>query len=158
MEGEADSGIAVLRSAVDQSGLHRLLARTREARLTLTPDDATQFTSPGFWGTLNRLGITQRWTAYHHAEGNIHIERFHRAMKEDEFSPHCFTSASLVHSSGDLSLRLRAPPPRLGHFDQAGTLSVCLRICVRVRRERLVLPSGWPIYAMADGFFVHSWD
>ena len=91
-------------------------------------------------------------------EGNSYIKRFHQAVKEDEVSPLCSTSASLVHSSGDLSPRFRAPPPRPGHFDQAGTLSVCSRICVRVRRERLVLPSGWPIYARAGGFFVRSWD
>lgn len=141
IEGEADSGIAVLRAAVDQALLHRLLARTREARLKLTADNATQFTSTRFFEILDFLTITHRRASYHHPECNSYIEQFHRTMKEDEVSLLCFTSASLAHSSGDLSPRFRAPLPRPGQLDQAGTLSVCSRICVRVRRERLVLPS-----------------
>ena len=143
-------------AAVEQSVLERLPEGSREGNLTLTTDNGTQFTSSRFMETLGRLGITHRRIAYHHPECNSYIEQFHRTMKEDEVSLLCFTSASLAHSSGDLSPRFRAPLPRPGHFDQAGTLSVCSRICVRVRRERLVLPSDWPICAKADGFFVHS--
>jgi hypothetical protein len=115
-----------------------------------------KFTSTRFIETLNRIGITDRRTAYHQAEGNCYIERFHPTMKEGKASPLCFTSASLAHSFGDLNPRWRAPPPLPGRCDQVGTLSVCSRICFRARREWLILPSGWPIYATADGFFVHS--
>jgi putative transposase len=54
------------------------------ARVTLTTDNGTQFTSTRFIETLNRLGITHRRTAYHHPEGNSYIERFHRSLKEEE--------------------------------------------------------------------------
>ena len=52
--------------------------------MTLTTDNATQFTSTRFIETLNRLGITHRRTAYNHPEGNSYIERFHRSLKEEE--------------------------------------------------------------------------
>jgi putative transposase len=71
-------------AAVEQAVLHRLPAGSREARLTLTTDNGTQFTSTRFTETLNRLGITHRRTAYHHPEGNSYIERFHRSLKEEE--------------------------------------------------------------------------
>ena len=64
--------------------LNRLPAGSREANLTLTTDNGTQFTSARFIETLNRLGITHRRTAYHHPEGNSYIERFHRSLKEEE--------------------------------------------------------------------------
>src|SRR5216683_8350860 len=62
----------------------RLPAGSREANLTLTTDNGTQFTSSRFLETLGRLGITHRRTAYHHPEGNSYIERFHRSLKEEE--------------------------------------------------------------------------
>ena len=71
-------------TAVEQAVLHRLPAGSREAGLTLTTDNGTQFTSTRFLGTLARLGITHRRTAYHHPEGNSYIERFHRSLKEEE--------------------------------------------------------------------------
>jgi putative transposase len=55
-----------------------------EARVTLTTDNGTQFTSTRFIATLHRLGITHRRTAYNHPEGNSYIERFHRRLKEEE--------------------------------------------------------------------------
>jgi len=70
--------------AVEQAVLHRLPAGSREATLTLTTDNGTQFTSSRFLETLSRLGITHRRTAYHHPEGNSYIERFHRSLKEEE--------------------------------------------------------------------------
>jgi putative transposase len=70
--------------AVEQAVLHRLPAGSREADLTLTTDNGTQFTSTRFLETLARLGITHRRTAYHHPEGNSYIERFHRSLKEEE--------------------------------------------------------------------------
>jgi transposase InsO family protein len=60
---------------------------SREASVTLTTDNGTQFTSTRFIETLNRLGITHRRTAYHHPEGNSYIERFHRSLKEEEVWP-----------------------------------------------------------------------
>src|SRR5439155_6718388 len=57
---------------------------SREARLTLTTDNGTQFTSSRFLETLGQLSITHRRTAYHHPEGNSYIERFHRSLKEEE--------------------------------------------------------------------------
>jgi transposase InsO family protein len=54
-----------------------------KAALALTTDNGTQFTSSRFLETLGRLGITHRRTAYHHAEGNSYIERFHRSLKEE---------------------------------------------------------------------------
>jgi transposase InsO family protein len=69
-------------AAVEQALLHRLPAGSREANLTLTTDNGTQFTSSRFLETLGRLGITHRHTAYHHPEGNSYIERFHRTLKE----------------------------------------------------------------------------
>jgi len=70
--------------AVEQAVLARLPQGSREARVTLTTDNGTQFTSTRFIETLNRLGITHRRTAYNHPEGNSYIERFHRSLKEEE--------------------------------------------------------------------------
>jgi putative transposase len=70
--------------AVEQSVLERLPEGSREASVTLTTDNGTQFTSARFLETLGRLGITHRRTAYHHPEGNSYIERFHRSLKEEE--------------------------------------------------------------------------
>jgi putative transposase len=71
-------------AAVEQAVLERLPQGSREASLTLTTDNGTQFTSTRFMETLARLGITHRRTAYHHPEGNSYIERFHRSLKEEE--------------------------------------------------------------------------
>lgn len=71
-------------AAVEQAVLERLPSGSREAQLTLTTDNGTQFTSARFIETLARLGITHRRTAYHHPEGNSYIERFHRSLKEEE--------------------------------------------------------------------------
>ncbi len=71
-------------AAVEQAVLERLPAGSREAGLTLTTDNGTQFTSTRFLETLAELGITHRRTAYHHPEGNSYIERFHRSLKEEE--------------------------------------------------------------------------
>src|SRR5467141_1288771 len=71
-------------AAVEQAVLERLPEGSREARLTLTTDNGTQFTSSRFLETLGRLGVTHRRTAYHHPEGNSYIERFHRSLKEEE--------------------------------------------------------------------------
>ncbi len=71
-------------AAVEQAVLERLPEGSREANLTLTTDNGTQFTSARFMETLGRLGITHRRTAYHHPEGNSYIERFHRSLKEEE--------------------------------------------------------------------------
>jgi putative transposase len=71
-------------AAVEQAVLARLPSGSREARLTITTDNGTRFTSTRFIETLNRLGITHRRTAYHHPEGNSYIERFHRSLKEEE--------------------------------------------------------------------------
>jgi putative transposase len=73
--------------AVEQAVLARLPAGSREASVTLTTDNGTQFTSTRFIETLNRLGITHRRTAYHQPEGNSYIERFHRSLKEEEVWP-----------------------------------------------------------------------
>ena len=70
--------------AVEQAVLARLPGGSREASVTLTTDNGTQFTSTRFIENLNRLGITHRRTAYHHPEGNSYIERFHRSLKEEE--------------------------------------------------------------------------
>jgi putative transposase len=64
--------------------LERLPAGSRETELTLTTDSGTQFTSSRFMEMLVKLGITHRHTAYHHPEGNNHIERFHRSLKKEE--------------------------------------------------------------------------
>ena len=61
-------------TAVEQAVLHRLPAGSREADLTLTTDNGTQFTSTRFLETLAQLGITHRGTAYHHPEGHSYIE------------------------------------------------------------------------------------
>ncbi len=71
-------------AAVEQAVLERLPEGSREANLTLTTDNGTQFTSSRFLETLAQLGITHRGTAYHHPEGNSYIERFHRSLKEEE--------------------------------------------------------------------------
>ena len=71
-------------AAVEQAVLKRLSSGSREASLTLTTDNGTQFTSSRFLETLARLGLTHRRTAYHHPEGNSYIERFHRSLKEEE--------------------------------------------------------------------------
>jgi len=71
-------------AAVERAVLERLPAGSREASLTLTTDNGTQFTSARFLETLRELGLTHRRTAYHHPEGNSYIERFHRSLKEEE--------------------------------------------------------------------------
>ena len=70
--------------AIEQAILQRLPEGSRQASVTLTTDNGTQFTSSRFVETLNRLSITHRRTAYHHPEGNSYIERFHRSLKEEE--------------------------------------------------------------------------
>jgi putative transposase len=70
--------------AIEQAVLQRLPEGSRQASVTLTTDNGTQFTSSRFIETLNRLSITHRRTAYHHPEGNSYIERFHRSLKEEE--------------------------------------------------------------------------
>lgn len=70
--------------AVEQAVLERLPEGSRQAGVTLTTDNGTQFTSSRFLQTLSRLSITHRRTAYHHPEGNSYIERFHRSLKEEE--------------------------------------------------------------------------
>jgi putative transposase len=69
---------------VEQAVLDRMPARSRETDLTLITDNETQFTSSRFMEILAQLGITHRRTAYHYAEGNSDIERFHRSLKEEE--------------------------------------------------------------------------
>jgi putative transposase len=73
--------------AVEQAVPARLPEGSREARVTLTTDNGTQFTSARFIETRHRLGITHRRTAYNHPEGNSYIERFHRSLKEEEVWP-----------------------------------------------------------------------
>jgi putative transposase len=70
--------------AVLPAVLQRFPAGSRDAGLTLTTDNGTQFTSRRFVETVAELGITHRRTAYHHPEGNSYIERFHRSLKEEE--------------------------------------------------------------------------
>jgi putative transposase len=69
---------------VEQAVHVRLPGGSRQASVTLTTDNGTQFTSTRFIETLSRLGITHRRTAYNHPEGNSYIERFHRSLKEEE--------------------------------------------------------------------------
>jgi putative transposase len=85
-------------TAVEGSVLHRLPAGSRAAQVTLTTDHGTQFTSTRFLETLNRLGITHRRTAYHHLEGNSHIERFHRSLKEEEVWTAEYRSVEEAHA------------------------------------------------------------
>jgi putative transposase len=85
--------------AVEQSVLARLPAGSREAELTLTTDNGTQFTSTRYMATLARLGITHRRTAYHHPEGNSYIERFHRSLKEEEVWVHEYRSMDEARTS-----------------------------------------------------------
>lgn len=85
--------------AVEQSVLARLPAGSREAELTLTTDNGTQFTSTRYMETLARLGITHRRTAYHHPEGNSYIERFHRSLKEEEVWVHEYRSMEEARAS-----------------------------------------------------------
>ena len=86
-------------AAVERAVLHRLPAGSREANLTLTTDNGTQFTSSRFLETLGRLGITHRRTAYHHPEGNSYIERFHRSLKEEEVWVHEYLSLEDARTS-----------------------------------------------------------
>jgi putative transposase len=58
-------------AAVEQAVLARLPEGSRAARVTLTTDNGTQFTSSRFIETLNRLGITHRRTAYHHPDRTV---------------------------------------------------------------------------------------
>jgi putative transposase len=85
--------------AVEQSVLARLPGGSREAELTLTTDNGTQFTSTRYMETLSRLGITHRRTAYHHPEGNSYIERFHRSLKEEEVWVHEYRSMEEARTS-----------------------------------------------------------
>ena len=57
-------------AVAEQAMLNRLPAGSRDANLTLTTDNGTQFTSTRFMQTLSRLDSTHRRTAYHHPEGN----------------------------------------------------------------------------------------
>jgi len=82
--GDLTDGREPRAARIEQAVLQRLPAGSREADLTLTTDNGTQFTSSRFLETLGRLGITHRRTAYHHPEGNSYIERFHRSLKEEE--------------------------------------------------------------------------
>src|SRR6202166_1984943 len=53
-------------AAVEQAVLKRLPEGSREARLTMTTDNGTQFTSTRFIEALNRLGITPRPAGDYH--------------------------------------------------------------------------------------------
>jgi putative transposase len=86
-------------AAIEQAVLKRLPAGSRDANLTLTTDNGTQFTSTRFVQTLSRLGITHRRTAYHHPEGNSYIERFHRSLKEEEVWVHEYCSLEEARAS-----------------------------------------------------------
>jgi putative transposase len=86
-------------AAVEQAVLARLPEGSRDANLTLTTDNGTQFTSFRFLETLGRLGITHRRTAYHHPEGNSYIERFHRSLKEEEVWVHEYRSIEEARAS-----------------------------------------------------------
>jgi putative transposase len=86
-------------AAVERAVLQRLPAGSRQAHLTLTTDNGTQFTSTRFMETLSRLGITHRRTAYHHPEGNSYIERFHRSLKEEEVWVHEYRSIEEARAS-----------------------------------------------------------
>ena len=79
--------------------LERFPAGSRDAGLTLTTDNGTQFTSQRFVATMAELGITHRRTAYHHPEGNSYIERFHRSLKEEEVWIHEYQSFAETRSS-----------------------------------------------------------
>ena len=83
--------------------LARLPEGSREANLTLTTDNGTQFTSSRFFETLGRLGITHRRTAYHHPEGNSYIERFHRSLKEEEVWTAEYRSVEEARTSASLA-------------------------------------------------------
>lgn len=85
--------------AVEQAVLARLPRGSRDAELTLTTDNGTQFTSTRYIETLSRLGITHRRTAYHHPEGNSYIERFHRSLKEEEVWVHEYRSMEEARAS-----------------------------------------------------------
>ena len=86
-------------AAVEQAVLARLPEGSRAARVTLTTDNGTQFTSTRFIETLSRLRITHRRTAYHHPEGNSYIERFHRSLKEEEVWPAEYRSVQEARES-----------------------------------------------------------
>jgi putative transposase len=86
-------------TAAEQAVLNRLPAGSRDANLTMTTDNGTQFTSTRFMQTLSRLGITHRRTAYHHPEGNSYIERFHRSLKEEEVWVHEYRSIEEARAS-----------------------------------------------------------
>jgi putative transposase len=94
-------------AAVEQAVLARLPEGSREARVTLTTDNGTQFTSSRFIETLNRLRITHRRTAYHHPEGNSYIERFHRSLKEEEVWTAEYRSVPEARESIGRSLGIR---------------------------------------------------
>ena len=64
--------------------LERLPEGSREANVTLTTDNGTQFTSSRLLETVEWLGFPHRRTSYHHPEGHSYIERFHRSLKEEE--------------------------------------------------------------------------
>jgi len=101
--------------AVEQAVLARLPEGSREANVTLTTDNGTQFTSTRFIGTLNRLGITHRRTAYHRPEGNSYIELFHRSLKEEEVWTAEYRNvqeAPGVDRSLDRGVQSRPPAPR----------------------------------------------
>src|SRR5258708_11576684 len=68
--------------AVEQAVLERLPEGSREANLTLTTDNGTQFTSSRFLETLCRLGITHRRTAYPYPQGNPHLHPFHPTFNQ----------------------------------------------------------------------------
>jgi putative transposase len=102
-------------AAVEQAVLERLPEGSREENLTLTTDNGTQFTSSRFLETLGRLGITHRRTAYHHPEGNSHIERFHRSLKEEEVWTAEYRSleeSADQHCSLDRGVQSRPASPR----------------------------------------------
>ena len=102
--------------AVEQAVLTRLPEGSRDASVTLTTDNGTQFTSTRFIETLNRLGIIHRRTVYNHPEGNSYIERFHRSLKEEEVwtdggVPQCAGSAG-VDRALDPGVQSRPPASR----------------------------------------------
>ena len=95
--------------AVEQAVLARLPEGSRNARVTLTTDNGTQFTSTRFIATLNRLGIAHRRTAFNHPEGKDYVSHCTSFVLSgmsltsdtlrENFTPWAFFGASLPGGS-----------------------------------------------------------
>jgi len=117
----------------------------------LNTDNGAQLTSSRFSETLGRLGITDRRTAYHHAEGDSYIERFYRSWKKKRKSGR--RSSSIEEARTSMATWKKKPPFTF----QQGALKAESHVG-RNEKPNLLIERASRKAQRYDEFLVASWD